>query len=32
MEASVLVGIEHYEKNVANQVIEFMHYYITETV
>ena len=25
-------GIEYYEKNVANQLIEFMHYYITETI
>ena len=27
-----LLGIEYYEKNVANQLIEFMHYYVTETV
>lgn len=26
------LGIEHYEKNVSNQLIEFMHYYVTETV
>ena len=25
-------GIEYYEKNVTNQLIEFMHYYVTETV
>jgi len=25
-------GIEYYEKNVANQLIEFMHYYVTETI
>lgn len=25
-------GIEYYEKNVVNQLIEFMHYYVTETV
>ena len=24
--------IEFYEKNVTNQLIEFMHYYVTETV
>lgn len=23
-------AIEHYEKNVANQLVEFMHYYVTE--
>jgi histone H3/H4 len=26
----VYVGIEHYEKNVVNQLLEFMHYYVTE--
>ena len=26
------LGIEYYEKNVVNQLIEFMHYYVTETV
>ena len=26
------LGIEYYEKNVANQLVEFMHYYITETI
>jgi hypothetical protein len=25
-------GIEYYEKNVSNQLIEFMHYYVTETI
>ena len=25
-------GIEFYERNVSNQLIEFMYYYITETV
>ena len=25
-------GIEYYEKNVANQLVEFMHYYVTETI
>ena len=25
-------GVEYYEKNVTNQLIEFMHYYVTETV
>ena len=28
----ILTGIEYYEKNVVNQLIEFMHYYVTETV
>jgi histone H3/H4 len=27
-----LQGIEYYEKNVTNQLIEFMNYYISETV
>ena len=27
-----ILGIEYYEKNVANQLVEFMHYYITETI
>ena len=26
------LGIEYYEKNVANQMIEFINYYISETV
>jgi histone H3/H4 len=26
------LGIEYYERNVVNQLIEFMNYYITETV
>jgi hypothetical protein len=26
------LGIEYYEKNVSNQLIEFMNYYISETV
>lgn len=25
-------GVEYYEKNVVNQLIEFMHYYVTETI
>lgn len=25
-------AIEHYEKNVVNQVLEFMHYYVVELV
>lgn len=25
-------GIEYYEKNVPSQLIEFMHYYVTETI
>ena len=29
---TLLKGIEYYEKNVVNQLIEFMHYYVTETV
>ena len=24
------IGIEYYEKNVVNQLLEFMHYYVTE--
>ena len=28
----VNIGVEYYEKNVANQLIEFMHYYVTETI
>lgn len=25
-----MIGIEYYEKNVVNQLLEFMHYYTTE--
>ena len=25
-----MIGIEYYEKNVVNQLLEFMHYYVTE--
>jgi len=28
----ILKGIEYYERNVSNQLIEFLYYYITETV
>lgn len=24
------IGVEYYEKNVVNQLLEFMHYYTTE--